>query len=39
LNRDIPGLLTAGGFTIRALDTMYLPGWKPTTFNYWGTAG
>lgn len=38
LNRDIPGLLKADGFAIRALDTMYLPGWKPATFNYWGTA-
>jgi len=20
------------------LQTMYLPGWRPASFNYWGTA-
>jgi len=38
LNRDIPGLLRAGGFRIAELETMYLPGWRPATFNYWGAA-
>lgn len=38
LNRDIPSLLRAGGFRIRDMDTMYIPGWKPASFNYWGTA-
>ena len=38
LNRDIPSLLRAGGFRIRGMDTMYIPGWKPGSFNYWGTA-
>ncbi len=38
LNRDIPSLLTGGGFDIREMDTMYLPGWRPGTFNFWGTA-
>jgi len=38
LNRDIPSLLKAGGFRIRDMDTMYIPGWKPASFNYWGTA-
>lgn len=38
LNRAIPSLIEAGGFHIDHLDTMYLPGWKPATFNYWGTA-
>jgi ubiquinone/menaquinone biosynthesis C-methylase UbiE len=38
LNRAIPALIEAGGFEIRSLDTMYLPGWRPATFNYWGTA-
>ena len=38
LNRDIPSLLRAGGFEIQTMDTMYLPGWKPATFNYWGVA-
>ena len=38
LNRDIPLLLEAAGFRIDDLDTMYLPGWRPATFNYWGVA-
>ena len=39
LNLLIPSLLEQSGFKIRGMDTMYLPGWKPATFNYWGTAG
>jgi len=38
LNRDIPSLLRSGGFRIHDMDTMYIPGWKPASFNYWGTA-
>lgn len=38
LNRSIPALLEQGGFKIQAVDTMYLPVWKPAAFNYWGTA-
>ncbi len=38
LNRPIPTLIEASGFRIRAVETMYLPGWRPVTFNYWGTA-
>ena len=38
LNRDVPGLLDKGGFRIKNLETMYLPGWRITTYNYWGTA-
>lgn len=38
LNRPIPTLIEAGGFRIRTLDTMYIPGWRPASFNYWGTA-
>jgi ubiquinone/menaquinone biosynthesis C-methylase UbiE len=38
LNRAIPELIRAGGFEIDALETMYLPGWRPASFNYWGTA-
>jgi ubiquinone/menaquinone biosynthesis C-methylase UbiE len=38
LNRDIPALIEQGGFRIASMDTMYLPGWKPATFNYWGVA-
>jgi len=39
LNLPIPSLLEQSGFKIQGMDTMYLPGWKPATFNYWGTAG
>lgn len=38
LNRPIPTLIEAGGFQIKSLDTMYIPGWRPASFNYWGTA-
>lgn len=38
LNRDIPELIGRGGFRIQGLETMYLPGWRPASFNYWGTA-
>jgi SAM-dependent methyltransferase len=38
LDRDIPALLRAGGFRIVSLETTYLPGWRPATFNYWGEA-
>ncbi len=38
LNRDIPAVLDAGGFRVDRLETMYIPGWRPASFNYWGTA-
>ncbi|MBF0276620.1 MAG: class I SAM-dependent methyltransferase [SAR324 cluster bacterium] len=38
LNRPIPLLIKQGGFAIERIETMYLPGWKPASFNYWGTA-
>lgn len=38
LNRDIPKLIGNGGFAIEGMATMYLPGWRPATFNYWGSA-
>ncbi|MDH3533746.1 MAG: class I SAM-dependent methyltransferase [Gammaproteobacteria bacterium] len=38
LNRDIPSIISAGGFEIRRMETMYLPGPKPLTFKYWGVA-
>ncbi|MBI4730242.1 MAG: class I SAM-dependent methyltransferase [Acidobacteria bacterium] len=38
LNRQVPSLLEEGGFRIREMDTMYLPGWRPASFNYWGRA-
>lgn len=38
LNRPIDTLLEQSGFTLTDIQTMYLPGWKPGSFNYWGTA-
>ena len=38
VNRAIPELIEAGGFHIDNIDTMYIPGWRPLTFNYWGAA-
>ena len=38
LNLPIPSLLQQAGFKIQSMNAMYLPGWKPVTFNYWGTA-
>ncbi len=38
LNRDIPQLFLEAGFHIPNLQTMYLPGWRPACFNYWGNA-
>ena len=38
LNRKIPDLLEEGGFRIRDIQTGYIPGWKPGSFNYWGSA-
>jgi ubiquinone/menaquinone biosynthesis C-methylase UbiE len=38
LNRPIPELIEGGGFQIRDMDTMYIPGWRPGSFNYWGSA-
>ncbi len=38
LNRKIPDLIEQGGYRIQGLESMYLPGWRPATFSYWGTA-
>lgn len=38
LNRDIPQLIENNGFKITTMDTMYIPGWKPASFNFWGNA-
>ncbi len=38
LNRDIPALINAGGFTIQQLETSYLKGPKPMTWVYRGWA-
>lgn len=38
LNRDIPRILASNGFGLDDLETAYIPGWKPASFNFWGTA-
>ncbi len=38
LNRDIPSIIGSNGFKIHKMDTMYIPGWKPASFNFWGSA-
>lgn len=39
LNRDIPSLLTQGGFATTTLEEMYLPSTpRVAGYNYWGTA-
>lgn len=38
LNREIPGLIEKGGFRIVNMKAKYIPGWKPASFNYWGSA-
>ncbi|MDE0949993.1 MAG: methyltransferase domain-containing protein [Halioglobus sp.] len=39
LNRDIPALLSSGGFEVSALEAGYLPGTpRIAGYNYWGSA-
>ena len=38
LNRDIPEIITSNGFKIKHLKSMYIPGLKFESYNYWGTA-
>lgn len=38
LNRDIPALLRDAGFRSADMQCTYLPGPRPLTYNYWGTA-
>ena len=38
VNRPIPTLIEQNGFRINSLETMYLPGIKALSYNYWGTA-
>ena len=38
LNRDIPGLLEEHGFNIEDIRTEYMPGWRLTSYSYWGSA-
>ncbi len=38
LNRVIPDQIKAGGFKIKQMDSMYISGWRPASFNFWGVA-
>ncbi len=38
LNRPIPSIIEEGGFKIQNIDKMYIPGFKPASYHYWGTA-
>ena len=38
LNRNIPSIIKDNGFSNMVLKSMYIPGWKPASFNYWGRA-
>ncbi len=38
LDRNVPLLLNESGFLCEHIQTMYLPGPRPLTYNYWGVA-
>lgn len=38
LNRPIPALIESAGFDLIEVSSMYIPGWRPGSFNYWGRA-
>jgi ubiquinone/menaquinone biosynthesis C-methylase UbiE len=38
MNRDIPELISQGGFEITSDERMYIPGIKALCYNYWGRA-
>lgn len=38
LNKDIPAIIKGNGFKINKIESMYISGWKPASFNYWGAA-
>ncbi len=38
LDRPVPKLLADAGFNVQDMQTMYLPGPRPLTYNYWGSA-
>ncbi len=38
LNRRIPELISAAGFSLPEPETMYIPGPRALSFNYWGVA-
>jgi len=38
LNRAVPELIGSAGFRLEGVETLYLPGPRPMTYNYWGEA-
>lgn len=38
LNRDIPSIIEYNGLIIDKMDSMYIPGWKPASYNFLGSA-
>lgn len=38
MGRDIPGMLQRAGFALTAPESMYIPGPRVLSFNYWGVA-
>jgi SAM-dependent methyltransferase len=38
LGRPIPALLARGGFRVTSLESRYLPGFRPASYNYSGSA-
>lgn len=38
LNRDLPGILEKNGFRPKHMHRGYFPGWRATSYHYWGTA-
>ena len=38
LHREIPTVIAAGGFRVTDIDEMYIPGWRPASFNCWDVA-
>ena len=38
LNRDIPAVMEYNGFKADDINTQYMPGWRLTSYSYWGSA-
>lgn len=38
LNRNIESLISENSLRFLSIDKMYIPGWKPASYNYWGVA-
>jgi len=38
LNRNIEILISDNALHFQSINKMYIPGWKPASYNYWGVA-